>query len=113
MKIIIKGKNLEVSEALSNFIEEKFSVLNKFVSDSVNVEVEKETKHHRKGEIFIVKAQVSFPGKVIMSDEKAEELFTAVVAARDELKLEIEKFKSKKIDKTRREQRKNKKDIIK
>lgn len=113
MKIIIKGKNLEVSEALGNFIEEKFSTLNKLVKDSVTVEVEKETKHHRKGDIFIVKAQVAFPGKVIMSDEKAEDLFTAVVAARDELKTEVEKFKAKKIDKIRREQRKTKKDIIK
>lgn len=114
MKIIIKAKNLETSDSLNSFIEKKFSVLKKFLAtQEIFIEVEKETNHHRKGDVFIVKAQVAFPGRVIMSDEKADDLFVAVIAARDELRQEIEKFKAKKVDKNRRIQRKAKKEIVK
>jgi len=122
MKIIIKTKNLEQSEALNAFIEEKFLSLKKFVSilkgpddektlAEVFVELEKESNHHRKGEVFLVKAQVILPGKSVMAEAKADDLFKAVVAAKDELKMEIEKYKVKKIDINRREQRKAKGEI--
>ena len=76
------------------------------------VEVEKETKHHRKGDIFLVKAQMSMPGRSILAEEKGDNIFSVVVAAKEELKLEIEKYKLKKIDKARRGQRNSKKEII-
>ncbi|MCX6722145.1 MAG: ribosome-associated translation inhibitor RaiA [Candidatus Staskawiczbacteria bacterium] len=122
MKIIIKAKNLEQSEALNKFIEEKFFTLKKFIDilkrpdegktlAEVFVEVEKESRHHRKGEIFLVKAQAILPGRSIMAEAKEEDLFKAVIAARDELRMEIEKYKVKKVDKNRREQRKAKTEI--
>ena len=124
MKIIIKTKDQEPSEALNKFIEEKFFTLKKYVSifkkenelgktlAEIFVEVEKETKHHRKGDIFLVKAQMSMPGRSILAEEKGDNIFSVVVAAKEELKLEIEKYKLKKIDKARRGQRNSKKEII-
>ncbi|MCX6720712.1 MAG: HPF/RaiA family ribosome-associated protein [Candidatus Staskawiczbacteria bacterium] len=117
MKIIIKTKNLDQSEVLNDFIEKKFFTLKKFIDilkkpdnmktlAEVFVEIERETKHHRKGEVYLVKAQLVLPGKSVMAEARADDLFKAVVAAKDELKLEIEKYKVKKIDNVRREQRK-------
>ena len=123
MKIIIKTKNLEVSQALDAFVEKKFAGLKKFIDvlkkdDEVGktlaeviVEVEKETKHHRKGEIFLVKTMVRLPGRKMIAEAKGEDLFGTIIAAKDELKLEIEKYKVKKIDNVRREQRKSKEEI--
>lgn len=120
MKLIIKTKNIESSQALNSFIEKKFASLKKFISilkkedemgktlAEVFVEAERETNHHRKGDIFLVKAQIILPGHSIMAEEKAEDLFLAVVKTKDELKMEIEKYKVKKIDQQRREQRKSK-----
>ena len=118
MKIIIKTKNLKQSEALNKFIENKFLTLKKFINvlkrkDEVGktlaevfVEAEKETKHHRKGEIFLVKAQIILPGRSIVTEAKGEDLFSTIIEVKDELKMEIGKYKVKKIDKTRRQQRK-------
>jgi len=119
MHIIIKTKNLDQSGVLNKFVEKKFFTLKKFINilkqdtpqglktlAEVFVEVEKETKHHRKGEIFLVEARIILPGKKIIAEVTGEDLFGAVVKAKDELKLEIEKYKVKKIDKTRRLQRK-------
>ncbi len=122
MKIIIKTKNLEQSEALNDFIEKKFLGLKKFISilkqpdnlktlAEVFIEVEKTTKHHKNGDVFSVKAQVVLPGKSVMAEADGDDLFKVVVKAKDELKMEIGKDKVKKIDKNRREQRKNKDEI--
>ena len=117
MKIIIKTKNLESSISLDSFVEKKYGALQKFIDilkyedegktlAEVNVEVEKDSGHHRKGDIYLVKAQVVLPGRSIVAQAQEEDLFVAVVKARDELKMEIEKYKLKKIDKNRRQARK-------
>lgn len=123
MKITVKTKNLDLTPALSNYVAEKFMSIKKFVSvlkentlagiktlADVVVEVQKETKHHRKGEIFWAKAWLSLPGKSLMASFKSDDLRKAIVGAKDELKMEIEKHKVKKIDKSRRKQRKAKAD---
>ncbi len=124
MKIIIKTKNLELTESLNNFIENKFYGLKKFINilkredkigktlAEVFVEVEKETMHHRKGEIFRVKSGVYLPGREIISRARADDLQKAIIKAKDELRLEIEKYKFKNIDKNRRQRRKTKNIIL-
>jgi len=139
MKVIIKTKNIDLSQEISDFVEKKFFTLKKFIHpvkyrkavispkaklfDRVNilkregeigktlaevfVEVEKETMHHKKGNIFRVKSRVYLPGREIISWARADDLVKAIVKAKDELKLEIEKYKFKIIDKIRRQQRKN------
>lgn len=109
MKIIIKTKNLELSQSLENYINEKIGGLKKFIKNlqkkeegktlsEVFVEVEKETKHHRHGEVFVAKAQVMLPGKSLIAKASKEDLLLAIVEVKDELQQEIKKYKLKKID---------------
>lgn len=113
IKISIKIKNLEYSETLNLFVNKKFLMLEKFIEPATEiiVEIEKETNHHKKGDIFRVKGQVIFEGKNIVSDEIADDLFKAVTQAKNELKMEIEKYKVKRIDKNRRVARKSKEEL--
>lgn len=118
MKVIVKTKNLEASIALNSFVEKKFSRLKKFIDilkredeagktlAEVFVELEKETRHHKKGDIFVVKSRVQLPGRSLMAQAKSDDLFKAVIEAKNELKMEIEKYKFRIIDKNRRQQRK-------
>ena len=124
MKIIIKTKNLELTPALQKFTESKISSAKKFIDilkqdtpekgktlAEIFVEIGKETKHHRKGEIFIVKTKIVLPGKSLLIMAKSDDLHKAIVAAKDELKVEIGKYKLKKIEKIRRKQKKQKEKI--
>jgi len=126
MKIIIQVKNLAPTKDLQDFIEKKISSLKKFIDVLKNdvpkkgktlaevfVEVEKETQHHKKGDIFISKIRVRLPGKSIMAGAETEDLFRAIIKSKNELKKEIEKYKVKNIYKNRRQQRKLKQHIIK
>jgi ribosomal subunit interface protein len=119
MKIIIKTKNLELTDDFRNFIEKKIGSIKKYIDilkkdipekgktlAEVFVEVEKETKHHKKGKIFLVKTQIVLPGKSLIAWSRADDLFEAVVGVKDELKIEIEKYKFKNIDRQRRQQKK-------
>jgi ribosomal subunit interface protein len=109
MKIIIKTKNLELSPSLESYINEKIGSLEKFIKtlqkeeegktlSEIFVEVEKETRHHRHGEVFVAKAQIMLPGKSLVAEAKGEDLFLAIVEVKDELQQEIKKYKLKKID---------------
>ena len=113
MKTVIKAKNFELTPALEGFIEEKFGGLKKFIDTEVVVEVKRETRHHRKGDIFVAGSQISLPGKNIVAEATSEDLFKAIIESRNELKLEIGKHKVKKIEKNRRIQKKLKKEIAK
>lgn len=127
MKITIKTKNFEITEGLQNFIDKKIGSLKKFIDIfredvqspkglgkalvEVLVELEKETNHHKKGEIFSTKVQINLPGKNLIASSNSEDLFKAIGEVRDELEKEIEKYKFKKTDQDRREQRRNKIEI--
>ena len=125
MIITIKAKNLELTEEFKNFIEGKFSGLKKFINilkredeagktlAEVFVEIEKETKHHQKGNIFFAEVQVRLPGRKLFARAKSDDMFNSIVKAKNELKLEIEKYKFKNIDRSRRKQKKLKGQIIK
>ncbi len=109
MKVTIKTKNIDLSEELNGFIEKKFYGLKKFIDilkredeigktlTEVFVEVEKETTHHRKGDIFLVKSRIYLPGREIISQIRTDDLQKAIIKAKDELKLEIKKYKEKMI----------------
>lgn len=112
MQIIIKTKNFELTGFLEKFINEKIGKLEKFAktlgrdSMEVFVEVEKETNHHKKGDLFIANLQIHLPGKMLMAKAHGEDLQKAIIDAKDELEIEIKKHKLKVIEGPRRKMRK-------
>ena len=117
MKIIIKTKNLELTESLSKYIEKKLFSLKKFLDifkkdeqrktlSEVFVDIEKETKHHRKGDIFLAEALINLPGKKIIAKAKQDDLYKSINEIKTELAEEIKKYKLKMTEIKRREQRK-------
>lgn len=117
MKIITRTKNLELTGELDRFIEEKIGSLKKFVQilkkeeekktlAEVYFEIEKETNHHNKGNIFRAEATILLPGRKLVASANGDDLFLTIVEVKDKLQQEIKKYKEKTITKTRRGQRK-------
>jgi len=120
MKIDIKTKNLELTESLKSFTEEKIGSLRKFVDilkddvpekgktlAEISVIVERETRHHKKGEVFLTKAEIILPGKKIMAQASGDNLLSTIVEVKDRLQQEIKKYKTKNVEAPRREQKKS------
>lgn len=99
MKINIKATNLELSESIYAYIDEKINTLEKFIQ-SVDlsavecwVEVAKTTNHHHKGDVFRAEADIRLPGKVLRAQAEQWDLHQAIDQVKDELQRELEKYK--------------------
>jgi len=121
MRIILKSKNLEITEGLKNYVDEKVGSLKKFVDilkqdagigkdvAEFFVDVEKETRHHKKGEIFLAIGKLILPKKTIVVSAKKSDIFQAIVAMVDAFQVEVKQYKSKNKESIRRMQRNSKK----
>jgi len=130
MKIVIKTKNIELTPALKELIEEKINSLERFSEIFQKekyydhffgkgkprveawVEVGKETRHHKKGPYFFAECQMRFPKKSLRSEAFADDLRQAITEVKDELQRQLKEYKEK-IPKslTRRRQRVLKKEL--
>ncbi len=109
MNIIIKTKNIELTDSLEMFIRAKIGKLEKFLPDGgeIFIEIERETSHHKKGEVFSAEAMIELPGKKLIAQAKGEDLGKAVTEIKEELEIEIKKYRLKKIEIPRREAKKS------
>lgn len=101
MKINIK-KNLDLTPSLRVYIDEKLAPLAKFVKQfdetgeaELWLELSRTTRHHQKGEVFLAVADLRLPHKILRAEEYAEDVRKAIDGAKDTLRLEIEKYKTR------------------
>jgi ribosomal subunit interface protein len=110
MNIIIK-KSLDVTPALEEYIEKKFTPLEKLMEGfevegtvTLHFEIARASEHHKKGEdIFIASAAIALPRQGVRGEATAPDVRIAVDRARDVLREEIEKYKAKHFDNYRSE----------
>lgn len=105
MNILIKTKNLALTEALEVFINEKVGKLEKFLpekTEEILVELQKESLHHRKGDVFLVEIMLELFGKKLMASAKGSDANQIIIEAKDEMEILIKKNKTKKIQEPRR-----------
>ena len=98
MKIDIKGINLELTEAIKDYVNEKIGGLEKFYDKILvaRVDVGLTTKHHQKGNIFRAEVNLEVPQKHnLRAEAEREDLYMAINEVKDELQRQIKKFKDK------------------
>lgn len=115
MKIIIKTKNIRLTESLNDFAAKKINQLEKllktfgYAAAQAEVEIGKTTRHHRKGFHYRAECQMRLPGKILRSEARSEDLRLAVSQVKEELGRQLEQYKNKISAKTKRNQRMAKK----
>ena len=103
MKITIRQKDLEITPSLQDYIEKKVvQPVQKFLKRSaptdlpvLDIEVGRTTKHHHKVDVFHASATLSLGRKVIRADAIDADIHAACDTLENELKREIDTFKSK------------------
>lgn len=105
MKITVKACKLELTPAIVEYVNKKIGSLEKFVQQfekrcecKVQVEIARSTKHHRQGLVFYAEANLLLNGKVIRAEEYNEDMRAAIDKVKDKLKIEIGKFKERKLE---------------
>lgn len=109
MKINIKASNLDLTPAISQYIEEKIGGLEKFISGDeskqwdehrqaaveADVEIARTTAHHRSGDVFRAEVNLKLPGRIVRAEAEEWDIRVAIDKVKDELQIEAKKYKSK------------------
>lgn len=103
MKILIKGTNLELTDALQNYVREKIGHLEHYWHEILETRVELEhVSHHHKG-FFRCEVNLDVPQKYVLRAESlSSDLYAAIDKIIPKLREEIEKIKGKQRFKDRR-----------
>ena len=103
MRINLKGKNIELTEAIKDYVLKRVTNLEKLISTleanggeaMVNFEVGKTTKHHKGSEIFHSDCLININGKDFYSSSDKEDLYQAIDEIRENLFNDIQKNKDR------------------
>lgn len=106
MQIIIKASQIELTDALAQYVEDRIKPLEKYIGrfeekgESVaRVELARTTQHHRNGDVFNVEINLQMDGEVIRAARDGEDMYAIIDEVKDILKLEIQKFKDLRVEK--------------
>ncbi len=92
MKIIVRGKNIDITPALRNYAEEKVGRISKYFEDAfveaqISLEVEK-TRH-------IVEVTVFIDGLLLRGEEKTGDMYASIDGVIEKIERQIRKYKTK------------------
>lgn len=88
MNTIIKGINIELTGAISDYVRKRMKSLSKFLTredSQIEVEVSKTTNHHKNGEVYKADVSIVSKGKRFFASASKENLYSAVDAVKEEI----------------------------
>lgn len=119
MRVTIRQKNLSITPALRVYIESKLlKTVRRLLKNAagealpiLDLEIGRSTRHHKKGRVYHVEANLSLGGKLLRAEVDAEDIRAACDLLEEELGREITTYRGKARAKERRGERAAKKDI--
>jgi putative sigma-54 modulation protein len=96
MQLIIKGKNIEITDSLRDYVNEKLGRLDRYLPsiDEVRVELSVESVKSSKGR-QVVQVTMRSNSTILRAEERSGDMFAAIDAVRDKLQRQIRRFKEK------------------
>jgi putative sigma-54 modulation protein len=88
MKINTKATGISLTPSISEYIEKKLNVLEKFFREEdvlANVEVGRTTRHHKSGDIFRAEIHIIAGGQNYYSVAEEDDLYAAIDEVKDEI----------------------------
>jgi len=102
MRVIMKSKEIKISDDLSSYAEKRINKLGKFLESidpnliEATIEFCKAVGGQRQGNIFQADVNLTIPGKFFRSEVVGDNPYSMIDDAKEELEDEIRKFKTKK-----------------
>ncbi|MBC7248107.1 MAG: ribosome-associated translation inhibitor RaiA [Actinobacteria bacterium] len=101
MQVIVKGKNLEVTEALREYALEKVGRVGKYLDRIIKTEIEMSVEKNPKiQESQVVEVTIFSSGPVIRAKESASDMYQAIDLVCNKLERQARKVKKKLIDRS-------------
>ena len=96
MNIVIKGTNLELTQALKDYVNEKIGHLEHYSTEMLGARVELETStHHQKG-FFRCEVNLDMPHmQVLRAESTGDDLYASIDLVVPKLKTELDRLKGR------------------
>ena len=96
-KIAIYGKNIEISDRISDYVMKKIGKVDRFLQDIDEVRVDLSHMQNARNASDRYASQITIRGKgyILRTEEKADDLSAAVDSSMDKMTRQIERFKGK------------------
>ncbi|MEI6494643.1 MAG: ribosome-associated translation inhibitor RaiA, partial [bacterium] len=103
----IKATNMELTPAISAYVEDKLTYLIKYLNSHessavANVEVGKTTDHHKHGEVYLAEINLEVTGENYYVRVEKDDLYAAIDVAKDKLVEELRRAHARKNSLVRR-----------
>ena len=107
MKINTEAIHVQITPAVSDYLNKRLSALEKFIDSDddgvvASVKLAKTTEHHKTGDVFRAEIELHVPGKDFFTFSENQDLNTAIDLAKDEMLREMRAWKGKRVTETRR-----------
>jgi putative sigma-54 modulation protein len=90
MRITVRGKNIEVTDALRDYVAKRLSKLEKYIEfDEVQVTLLVERGNH------VVEATIPINGMILRGEEETGDMYSSIDLVVDKLEKQLEKYKTK------------------
>ena len=91
MKVIIRGKNIELTDALRLHVEKRLSKLDKFLKDEQEVQVTLLVEKDRQR----VEVTIPLTGVIVRGEEETGDMYSSIDMIIDKLESQMKKYKTK------------------
>lgn len=96
MDVVIKGKNVDLTEALREYAQQKIGRLSKYADGVLDATVSLNViKNRRVAANQIVEVTLHLPGGVLRGEEARESMYAAIDLVTDKLERQLSRFKAK------------------
>jgi putative sigma-54 modulation protein len=98
MRLNIKGKNLEVSQPLKEYVTDKIGRLDRYLPSLDEIRVELSVQKARSSQDrHVVQVTMRSNSTILRAEERNADIFAAIDTVRDKLQRQIKRFKEKRV----------------
>jgi putative sigma-54 modulation protein len=89
------GRNLDITDAMKSYTEDKLSKLERFFDHIIDAKVIMSYNHTRNVDPARVEVQVNVPSGIVRAEENGQDTYAAVDKAVDKLERQLKRFKDR------------------
>ena len=106
LKFNIRGENVDLTDAIRDYVEKRISKINKFLEDNVDATAHVNLKVY-KNKTFKVEVTIPLPYLTLRAEETSNDMYASIDLVTDKLERQIRKYKTKVNRKSREKGLKN------
>ncbi len=105
MNINLRASDIELTPAIHQYVEEKFSSLEKYQHAIMQLDVSlKMDAQHRTEKLFTCSVNVDVPGELLKIERSSDDLYKSIDEAKDHLRETLAQHKERTLDEQRKEE---------